>query len=105
MQTAFKQERKFSLAKFVMVLLAIAILLAGVLRYAKAGWFSLGQAGLCLLAIPLALVILMVLDYVLHHARLVAIMVLLAIVLLAVQTPAFCVGLGLALAGMVLAQR
>jgi len=85
--------------------MAAAIVLAGILRYVREGSFTLGQAAFCLAAIPLAMLALLMLDYTLHHARFAALMLLLAIILLAVQLPAFCIGLGLGMAGMLLAQR
>jgi hypothetical protein len=51
-----------------------------------------------------SLVVLLVFDYTLHHAKLAAVMVLIFIVLFLVASPAFCVGLGLGLAGTVVVQ-
>jgi hypothetical protein len=74
------------------------------MRYYRHGNFSLAQAGYCLLAMLASLVVLLVFDYTLHHAKLAAVMVLIFIVLFLVASPAFCVGMGLALAGMVALQ-
>jgi phosphatidylserine synthase len=105
METGIAEKGEMSQTGKWMLLLAAAILLAGILRYVRAGSFTLRQAVFCLAAIPLAMLALLVLDSTVHHARFVALMFLLVIILLAVQIPAFCVGLGLGLAGMLLAQR
>jgi hypothetical protein len=92
-------------AEALMLLLGLAIFLAGAVRYYRHGNFSLAQAGYCLLSIPAALLLLLILDYTLHHARIAAILVVVFASLLLVASPAFCAGLGLGLAGMVLRQR
>ena len=74
------------------------------MRYYRHGNFSLAQAGYCLLAMLASLVVLLVFDYTLHHAKLAAVMVLIFVALFLVASPAFCVGLGLGLAGMVMVQ-
>jgi hypothetical protein len=91
-------------AEAVLVLLAVAIFLAGTVRYVRLGSFTLVQAGYCLLSIPLALLLLLIFDYTLHHAWIAAIMVVLFAGLLLAASPAFCVGLGVGLAGMVVVQ-
>src|SRR6185437_10436054 len=83
----------------ILLLLAVAIFLAGAVRYYRHGSFTLAQAGYCLLAIVVSLVVLLVFDYTLHHAKLVALMVLVFVALFLVVSPAFCVGMGLGLAG------
>jgi hypothetical protein len=88
----------------MLLLLAVAIFAAGAMRYYRHGNFSLAQAGYCLLAMLASLVVLLIFDYTLHHAKLAAVMVLIFIVLFLVASPAFCVGMGLALAGMVVVQ-
>jgi hypothetical protein len=88
----------------MLLLLAIAIFAAGAMRYYRHGNFSLAQAGYCLLAMLASLVVLLVFDYTLHHAKLAAVMVLIFAALFLVASPAFCVGMGLALAGMVVVQ-
>ena len=57
-----------------------------------------------MLSILASLVVLLVFDYTLHHARIAAVMVLVFVVLFLVASPAFCVGMGLGLAGMVIVQ-
>lgn len=86
------------------VVAALAALCAGIARFVHLGHFSLRQGIYCLIAIPVALVLLLLADYTLHHARLVLVMVLAIVVFWCVASPSFCVGLGLALGGMVLMQ-
>ena len=87
-----------------MLLLAMAVFLAGAVRYYRHGSFSLAQAGYCLVAVVASLVVLLVFDYTLHHAKIAAVMVLIFVVLFLVASPAFCVGMGLALGGTVVVQ-
>jgi hypothetical protein len=91
-------------APAILLLLAVAIFLAGAVRYYRHGSFTLAQAGYCLVAVLASLAVLLVFDYTLHHAKIAAVMVVIFVVLFLVASPAFCVGLGLALAGMVVAQ-
>jgi hypothetical protein len=91
-------------APAILLLLGVTIFLAGVTRYYRQGNFSLAQAGYCLAATLASLVVLLVFDYTLHHARIAAVMVLIFVVLFLVASPAFCVGLGVGLAGMVVVQ-
>ncbi len=88
----------------ILLLLGVAIFAVGAVRYYRHGSFTLAQAGYCLVAILASLVVLLVFDYTLHHAKIVAVMVLIFVVLFLVASPAFCVGMGLGLAGMVMAQ-
>ena len=99
------QQTGASWPEALLLLLAVAILLTGVLRFLRLGSFSVAQAGYCLLATLAAVLMLLILDYTVHHARLAALMVLAALTVLSVGSPAFCVGLGVALGGMVLGQR
>ncbi len=57
-----------------------------------------------MVAVLASLVVLLVFDYTLHHAKIAAVMVLVFAALFLVASPAFCVGMGLGLAGMVLVQ-
>jgi hypothetical protein len=91
-------------AAALLLLLAVAIFAAGAMRYYRHGNFSLAQAGYCLLAMLASLVVLLVFDYTLHHAKIAAVMVLIFVALFLVASPAFCVGMGLGLAGMVVVQ-
>jgi len=99
-------QRQSGVAKApaILLLLALAIFAAGALRYYRHGSFSLAQAGYCLVAVVASLVVLLVFDYTLHHAKVAAVMVLIFAALFMVASPAFCVGMGLALAGMVVQQ-
>jgi hypothetical protein len=102
---ALRQQSGVAKAEALLLLLAVAIFLAGAMRYFRLGNFTLAQAAYCVVSIPAALLLLLILDYTVHHAWIAAVMVLIFIALLLVASPAFCVGLGLALAGMVLSQR
>jgi hypothetical protein len=99
-----QQQSGMAKAPAILLLLAMAIFLAGALRYYRLGTFTLAQAGYCLAAVLVSLVALLVFDYTLHHARIVAVMVLVFVVLFLVASPSFCVGMGLGLAGMVVVQ-
>ncbi|HEY2364145.1 MAG TPA: hypothetical protein VGK36_23710 [Candidatus Angelobacter sp.] len=100
------QQHQSGVAKgpAILLLLAVVIFAAGAVRYYRHGNFSLTQAGYCVGAVVGSLVVLLIFDYTLHHAKIVAVMVLIFVVLFLVASPAFCVGMGLGLAGMVLAQ-
>jgi len=99
-----RQQRGATKAEVLLLLLALAIFLAGAVRFYRHGSFSLAQAGYCLVAVLASLVVLLVFDYTLHHAKIAAVMVLIFVVLFMVASPAFCVGMGLALAGTVVTQ-
>jgi len=99
-----QQQRGAAKAEVLLLLLAVAIFLAGAARYYRHGSFTLAQAGYCLVAVVASLVVLLVFDYTLHHAKIAAAMVLIFVALFLIASPAFCVGMGLALAGMVVAQ-
>jgi len=99
-----RQQGGAAKAPAILFLLAVAIFLAGAVRYYRHGSFSLAQAGYCLVAALASLVVLLVFDYTLHHAKIAAAMVLVFVALFMVASPAFCVGMGLALAGMVVVQ-
>ncbi|HEV7676545.1 MAG TPA: hypothetical protein VGQ12_18595 [Candidatus Angelobacter sp.] len=100
-----RQQSGVARAEALLLLLAVAIFLAGAVRYYLHGNFTLAQACYCVVAIMVALLVLLVFDYTLHHAKMVAVLVLVFVVLFMVASPAFCVGMGLGLGGMVLAQR
>jgi hypothetical protein len=91
-------------APAILLLLAVAIFAAGAVRYLRHGNFTWAQAGYCLVSVPAALLALLVFDYTLHHAKIASVMVLIFAVLFLVASPAFCVGMGLGLAGMVVQQ-
>jgi len=99
-----RQQNGVAKAPAILLLLAAAIFAAGAVRYYRHGNFSLAQAAYCLVAILASLVVLLVFDYTLHHARIVAVMVLVFVVLFLVASPAFCIGIGVGLAGMIVVQ-
>jgi hypothetical protein len=101
---ALRQQSGVAKAPAVLLLLAVAIFAVGAARYYRHGNFTLAQAGYCLVSIPAALLALLVFDYTLHHARIAGVMVLIFVVLFLFASPAFCVGLGLGLVGMVVSQ-
>jgi hypothetical protein len=90
---------------FEFTLLGVVVLGAGVLRFILHRHFSLVQAAYCLGSIPAALMLRLIFDYTLHHARIASLMVVVILLLLAFQSPAFCVGLGLTIVGMVVTKR
>jgi cell division protein FtsW (lipid II flippase) len=100
------QRRQSGVAKApaLLLLLAVGIFLAGAVRYYRHGNFTLAQAGYCLVSVLASLVVLLVFDYTLHHAKIAAVMVLIFVLLFMVASPAFCVGMGLGLAGIVVVQ-
>jgi hypothetical protein len=99
-----QQQNGMAKTPAILLLLAVAIFAVGAVRYYRHGTFTLVQAGYCLVAILVSLVVLLIFDYTLHHARIVAVMVLIFIALFLVASPAFCVGMGFGLAGMVVVQ-
>jgi len=99
-----RQQSGVAKAPAILFLLAATIFLAGAVRYYRHGSFTLAQAGYCLVASLASLVVLLVFDYTLHHAKIAAAMVLVFVALFMVASPAFCVGMGLTLAGMVVVQ-
>jgi cell division protein FtsW (lipid II flippase) len=101
---ALRQQSGVAKAPAILLLLAVTIFAAGALRYYRHGNFSVAQAGYCLVAVLVSLLVLLIFDYTLHHAKIVAVMVLVFVVLFLVVSPAFCIGMGLALGGMVVVQ-
>ena len=99
-----RQQSGVAKAQAILLLLAVAIFAAGAVRYYRHGNFSLAQAGYCVLSLLASLVILLVFDYTLHHAKIAAVMVLIFVALFLVASPAFCIGMGLGLGGMIIVQ-
>src|SRR6266852_5737308 len=64
-----RQQSGMARAGALLILLAVAIFLAGAARYYRHGSFTLAQAGYCLVAILASLVVLLIFDYTLHHAK------------------------------------
>lgn len=64
--------------------------------------FSLVELFYCIVAIPASILLVMIFDYAMHHARRpAALMVLVILLLIAISSASFCVGFGLALLGMI----
>lgn len=78
-----------------------ALFLLGAWRLVLAHRFHFNDALYCCLAILPAGMLLLVFDYVLHHARLVSIMVFILAGILAFSFPVFDVALGLVLMGAI----
>lgn len=95
-------ESKIERGPILILALGLVVLLAGILRFVHAGHFTLVQAVYCVISVPAAMLLLVISDYTLHHAHIAFLMVLALLVLLAVGSPSFCVGLGLGLDGIVL---
>jgi hypothetical protein len=90
---------------FEFTLLGVVVLGAGVVRFILHRHFSLAQAAYCVGSIPAALLLLVIFDYTLHHARIACLMVVVMLLLLAFASPAFCIGLGLTMLGMAITKR
>lgn len=103
-QVNSRQQKGVAKGPAILLLLAVAIFVAGAVRYYRHGNFTLVQAAYCLVALVVSLVVLLIFDYTLHHAKIVAVMVLIFVGLFLVISPAFCIGMGLGLAGMVVQQ-
>jgi hypothetical protein len=84
-------------------LIAAGVFAAGAAHFYKTGITAV-QAAYCALSLAGAWLLLLVLEYTLHHARIVFLMVLVVLAALAIQSPAFRVGLGLALGGILAMQ-
>jgi hypothetical protein len=78
-----------------------ALFLLGAWRFVLAHRFHFSDALYCFLAILPAGLLLLVFDYVLHHARLVSIMVFIMAGILIFSFPVFDVALGLVLMGTI----
>jgi len=98
-------KSRLEIGEIVLGLLSLAAFLAGAFRFVWMKHFTWTQAGVCLLSIPAAMLLLMIADYTLHHARIVFVLLLAVLVIAAIQSASFCVGLGLGLAGTLLMQR
>lgn len=99
------QQSGIARAEAALGLLALLLVSLAIWRFARTGHFALADAIYCAIAIPAAMIVLLVLDYTLHHAFFVGLLVLAAILLFAFRSPAFCLGLGVGLAAVVWRQR
>lgn len=84
-------------------LIAASAFAAGAIPFYKTGITAV-QAVYCAISTAGAWLLLLVLEYTLHHARIVFVMVLVILAVLAIQSAAFRVGLGLALGGILAMQ-
>jgi hypothetical protein len=89
--------------RWVVVVAGALLLLLGVRRFILAHHFGLMDALFCCLAIIPASLLLLVFDYVLHHARLVLPIPLIVAGVFVLRAPAFEIALGLTLIGAVVA--
>jgi hypothetical protein len=94
-------RRKISWGLCIAVAVGGLLFLLGVERFVVRHRFGWTDALYCCLAVLPAALLLLVFDYVLHHARLVSIMVLLAAAMLVFTFPVFDVALGLAILGTI----
>ncbi len=95
-------SRKIEWGPLIVLVVGGALLLLGAARFVHRHRFGLLDSLYCCLAIVAGWVLLLVFDYVLHHARLVSIMVLVLGAVLVSRSPAFDVGLGVALLGAII---
>ena len=93
--------RKISWGLWIAVAIGSLLLFAGVARFVLRHRFGWTDALYCCLAVLPAALMLLVFDYVLHHARLASIVVVLAAAMLVVTSPVFDVALGLAILGTI----
>lgn len=94
-------NQKIAWGQLVMVTIGAVLFLAGAWRFGVGHRFGLMDALYCCLAVVPAGLLLLVFDYVLHHAKLVSIIPLFLAGMLAVTSPIFDVALGLAVMGAV----
>jgi hypothetical protein len=94
-------HRNISWGLWIAVAVGILLVLLGVWRFVLRHHFGFIDALYCCLAVLPAAFLLLVFDYVLHHARLVSIMVLLAAAMLVFTFPVFDFALGLAILGTI----
>ena len=90
---------KMDWKQWLVVGIGALLFVIGAHRFFLRHSFGIGDAVNCCLTIPAAALLLLVFDYVLHHARLVTVIPLLAAGVLVVSSPAFDVSLGLTLMG------
>lgn len=85
-------ESKVEKGPILILALGLVVLLAGILRFVHAGHFTLVQAVYSVISVPAAMLLLVISDYTLHHARIAFLMVLALLVLMAVGSPSFVWG-------------
>lgn len=94
-------SRNISWGAWITVAVACLLFLLGVGRFVLRHRFGFIDALYCCLAVVPAALLLLVFDYVLHHAKLVSIIPLTCAGMLAFTSPVFDVALGLALVGAI----
>jgi len=94
-------HRNISWGLWIAVVVGSLLFFLGVARFVLRHQFSWIDALYCCLAVLPAALLLLVFDYVLHHARLASIVVVLAVGMLIVTSPVFDVALGLAILGTI----
>jgi hypothetical protein len=94
-------SRNIAWGACIIVVIGAILLLLGAWRFIHAARFGLMDVLYCCLAVIPAMLLLLVFDYVLHHAILVSVIPLLVSLALIVASPAFDVALGLALVGAI----
>ncbi len=90
-------SRKIAWGPWSVVAVGSLLFLLGVRRFVARHRFGFVDLLYCCLAVLAAGFLLLVFDYFIHHAKLVLVIPLALVTLLAVSSPAFDVGLGLAL--------
>ncbi len=101
MKTVASESRKIEWGPCLVLAAGGALLLVGAARFYINGGFGITTALYCCLVVIPAAMLLLMFDYVLHHAKLVAIMPLLFALVLILSSPVFDVAMGLALMGVV----
>jgi hypothetical protein len=94
-------SRNIAWGPWIAMVLGGAVFLLGAGRFVLRHHFGFTDALDCCLVVPLAGLLLLVLAYVVQHARLVSVIPLFAAGVLVFSSPVFDVGLGLALMGAI----
>lgn len=84
---------------WIIASVGVLLFLLGIGRFVYRHQFGFSDAFYCSLSLVPAGILLLVFDYVLHHAKLVSVIPLVAAGMLVFSSPAFDVGLGLVLVG------
>ncbi len=94
-------SRNIAWGACIVVAIGAILLLLGAWRFVHAARFGPMDVLYCCLAVIPAMLLLLVFDYVLHHAILVTVIPLVVVLALIASSPAFDVALGLALVGAI----
>jgi len=95
------QNRTIPWGAIVVIVLGASVLALGVVQYVHRGGFGWRDAVFCALDLAVAWIYLLVTSYVLQHARLVAIIPVVAGLMFSFAYPPFAVALGLSLIGAI----